>query len=166
MPSGASTPPSGAAGCSPRSTGRRGAPPDYIALIEAAGPGDQGAARLKDVIERLVEAGTAIDIWNFIGDPCQCYADLGGRPTALAKLTAAHPYHRLLLLGEAAGFLDPIDFTPYPWTGELEAFERRVVSQFENLSGLTRVAVSGLVFYMLSDKQEGLWSRNKNAPWL
>ncbi len=100
-------------------------PPDYLALIEARGIDDLDAARLAGLVQRLADAGVAFERYYFIGDPRNCYADLTGPPTPLEDLAARYPDHRLILLGEARGFLDPVTFDAEPWAETLQSWERR-----------------------------------------
>ena len=100
-------------------------PPDYLVLIEASGLDDLDAARLAGLAHRLADAGVALDVLYFLGDTRHVYSDLAARPVPIERLAATHAGSRLILMGAADRFLDPLTFAPEPWTDALKAWERR-----------------------------------------
>lgn len=100
-------------------------PPDYLALIEASGLDDLDAARLAGLVHRLADAGVALDVFYFLGDTRHVYADLAARPVPIERIAATHASSRLILMGAADRFLDPLTFAPEPWTDALKTWERR-----------------------------------------
>jgi hypothetical protein len=105
---------------------RTRAAPDYLVLIERRGAGDQDFERLRAMVLRLKDL-IALEIYSYQTEPSMLEPDGGGRAVPIERLIAAHPDHRLLVLGSGAEFLDPVTRAPLAGPAKLMHWERRAL---------------------------------------
>ncbi len=98
----------------PRLVYRRGSRvPEYLVLIDCASPRDHQAAFFDQLAAALEREGVFIARYFYRGDPRICWDERA--TTSLADLRRLHADHRLLLIGDGAGLLDPLTGEPAPW---------------------------------------------------
>jgi hypothetical protein len=100
--------------------------PEYLVLIERAAVGDHDAHRLRQMVDRL-KGLVDLDIYSFQTDPGELEPDAGGQRITIEQAQSRHPDHRLIILGEAAGFLDPVSLLPRDPARKLMFWERRAL---------------------------------------
>lgn len=81
--------------------------PEYLFLIERRGPDDQNYNRMRAMVQRLQDM-VALEVYAYEHDPTVLERDGGGRVTPIERVMAAHPDHRLVVLGTGEAFLDPM----------------------------------------------------------
>ncbi len=100
--------------------------PEYLVLIDRVGFTDQQARLADELVNRLAEHGLFFTRYYFQGDPRICFPhEEDGAPVRLRDLSARHPFHRLILITDAAGLFSPRTGTLAPWIGQLTAWEHR-----------------------------------------
>lgn len=98
----------------PRLVYRRGSRvPEYLFLIDCASPRDHQAAFFDQLAASLERESVFIARYFYRGDPRICWDDRA--TTSLADLRRLHADHRLLLIGDGAGLLDPLTGDPASW---------------------------------------------------
>lgn len=110
--------------------GTRGQVPEYLFLVDRHSAGDQLACFSDSYTAQLRRQGVHLDCYHFYRDARDCYgrnADGSERHRPLKHLLGAYPGHRLVLLGDAEQFLDPLSFALKPGLQQLQQWRQRVL---------------------------------------
>jgi len=104
----------------------RATTPEYIVLIERFHREDHVAKLAVAATDRLRNEGVAVERYFFGYDPRIC-RDEAGAAIPLARLRERSRNRRLIIVGEAEGFTDPLTEEPDPWTESLAAWPDRTL---------------------------------------
>lgn len=104
----------------------RAATPEYLALIERFHREDHVTRLATAATDRLRAEGVAITDY-FFGYAPQICRDATGRAVSIDKLTEAASDRRLVVVGTADGFFDPLTEEPEPWISKLAAWRDRTL---------------------------------------
>jgi formylglycine-generating enzyme required for sulfatase activity len=138
--------------------GARRASPEYLLLIDRAGPGDEQARFAEEMARRLESAGVYIDRYYFQNDPLTCrrFGDPLSPVLTLADLAARHPDHQLVVFGDGAAFLSPVTGEPERWLEALAHWPRRALLTPELASGYREQTLAENDLRVLPATEEGL----------
>ncbi len=137
--------------------GARRTSPEYLLLIDRAGPADEQARFAEEMSLRLEAAGVYIDRYYFQNDPLTCRRrDPFSAVLTLADLAARHPDHQLVVFGDGAAFLSPVSGEPERWLEALNAWPRRALLTPELSSGYREQALAENDLRVLPATEEGL----------
>lgn len=93
--------------------GLRNVLPEYLALIDRATFNDQQARLVDAMLDHLVAGGVFVERYYYDGDPRSCRRREPKSPgLSLPDLAAKYPEHRLMVLSDGEGFLDPLTQRP------------------------------------------------------
>lgn len=101
--------------------------PEYLLLAETATGPDHQARSIERLVERLRGMDLSVECYRYVGSPRRCFRDWSEDARPLDVLAAEYPNHRLVIVGEGRGLLDPVDLQPEPWTQVLETWTRRAL---------------------------------------
>ncbi|HWA91119.1 MAG TPA: WD40 repeat domain-containing protein [Rhizomicrobium sp.] len=99
---------------------------EYLVLIDRAGANDQNAEYLRSLVLKIRELVT-LEVFFYQSEPSMLEPDEGGAPVPIERLQATYPFHRLLILGSGAEFLDPVSRELLPGAEKLAFWERRAL---------------------------------------
>jgi formylglycine-generating enzyme required for sulfatase activity len=137
--------------------GARRSSPEYLLLIDRAGPGDEQARFAEEMSLRLEAGGVYVDRYYFQNDPLTCRRrDPLSSVLTLGELAARHPDHHLVVFGDGAAFLSPITGEPERWLESLSAWPRRALLTPELSSGYREQALAENDLRVLPATEEGL----------
>ena len=100
--------------------------PAYLVLIERNAMGDQESRRLRQLVSRIEDL-VDLDVFYFQTEPSEVESEDGGRRWPIEYLQTSYPDHRLILMGECTGLLDPVDLSASNPARKLMAWERRAL---------------------------------------
>jgi hypothetical protein len=98
-------------------------PPEYLTLIERAGPSDHQARHFDALARALAVEGAFVSRYFYEHDPRVCFAEEAMSGIRLAELHRRLPSDRVLVFGTGTGFLDPIYGRPLPWLSLLQDWD-------------------------------------------
>jgi formylglycine-generating enzyme required for sulfatase activity len=138
--------------------GARRSSPEYLLLIDRAGPGDEQARFGEEMARRLEAGGVYVDRYYFQNDPLTCrrFGDPLSAVLTLADLAARHPDHRLVVFGDGAGFVSPVTGEPERWLESLGPWPRRALLTPELATGYREQALASSDLLVLPATEEGL----------
>ncbi|GAB4410923.1 MAG: hypothetical protein OHK0039_15690 [Bacteroidia bacterium] len=132
-------------------------PPEYLVLIEVQSMRDHVAHYFDQTVAELAAQGLYIERYFYTHDPRICWTSRYQEEIALEDLYRRYPEHRVLIVGEADGLLDPVYDRLAPWTTWLEKWARLVVlSPRSALTWGTREATVARRFTLLPATIEAL----------
>ena len=100
--------------------------PEYLVLIQRENAQDQTALRLQALLKRLAKS-VHFDIFFFQMAPDLLTPEGGGQAQPIETLAARFPNHRLLVLGDAADFVDQKTGFLRPGADFLATWEKRAL---------------------------------------
>ena len=102
--------------------------PLYLVLIDGAGPRDQRARMVDELLDRLQADGVQIDRYDFDRDPRSAVMRVGTQiHRDLRALAGLYPRHRLAVFTDGAGFFDPATGQLARWVELLSAWPRKAL---------------------------------------
>ncbi|MGH9843406.1 MAG: hypothetical protein ACREEM_32110 [Blastocatellia bacterium] len=108
--------------------GMRKTMPEYLLLVERAGPHDAQARLAGEISQRLEAGGVFVDRYEFQHDPRTCRRPEPASPTlTLHELAARHPDHCLLIFSDGAGLISPVTGEPERWIESFAYWEHRAL---------------------------------------
>ncbi|MGH9847353.1 MAG: hypothetical protein ACREEM_52335, partial [Blastocatellia bacterium] len=145
--------------------GARRSSPEYLLLVDRAGPGDEQARFGEEMARRLEAGGVYVDRYYFQNDPLTCrrFGDPLSAVLTLADLAARHPDHQLVVFGDGAGFVSPVTGEPERWLESLAAWSRRALLTPELSSGYREQALASSDLLILPATEEGLAALARSA---
>ena len=100
--------------------------PEYLVLIQRQSSGDQDASRMYQMVERLSEL-LSLDIYFYQTDVAELEAVETRQRISIEQAQAKYPEHRLLIMGDASGFLDPVSMELRGPARQLLHWQRRAL---------------------------------------
>jgi WD40 repeat protein len=102
--------------------------PEYVALVDRASIGDQHAAFVDDLLDRLVHDDVPIERYYFDGDMRVCFPhSRRERPMPLAKVAQKNAGRHLLIFSDSSALFDPVTNEPIAWVDLLRAWPERTL---------------------------------------
>jgi hypothetical protein len=101
--------------------------PEYLALIDAAGPDDHQARFIRELVDGLADDGVFIRVYYFDGDPRICFPAKGGPPRTLLDLATQFHDDRLLIFCDGRRLINPFTGGLEPWVDRLRAWAWRAL---------------------------------------
>ena len=111
---------------------QRTRPPEYLVLIEQRSPRDHLARFYDHLIEQLRQQDLYIERYFYGQDPRLCWQERYQTEVHLEELHRRFPDHRLVIVGDAAAFFDPIHDELCSWTALLGKWAQVAVLSPEN----------------------------------
>jgi len=117
--------------------------PEYVILIDRASFGDQHAHFLDELVKRMTNDGVIIDRYYFDRDPRLLRpAKKGKRQVTVQELFIRHPWHRLLIFTDAAGFINAKTGKPHSWLDNFLEWSSRAIFIPEKTQGVEYLELS------------------------
>lgn len=151
-------------------------PVEYLVLIEEQTPKDHQARFFDRLTEELAQQDVYIERYFYQNDPRHCWKVEYQVETNLQELAISFPNHQLLIMGDGASFLDPLNERILAWTKQFSAWQIRSlitpkptdgwgyteiqlskvfhVSHFLNTSVLNEQLNSASIFRLLANKSK------------
>ena len=107
--------------------------PDYLVLVDKAGPGDHQARLFDEMLAALDAQGLQMERYEFDADPRRArHAPLKGASSqrglqSLERLASRHAGSRLIIFSDGRGLIDPYTGRVQAWLSQLEAWARPVL---------------------------------------
>lgn len=119
-------------------------PPEYLVLIEQVSARDHQARLHRQLVASLTAEGVHTSVYFFRDDPRVCEPADGGPAAMISELRRRHPSHRLLVLGDGDGLVDPISGRRRAWVGEALSWPDRALLTPEPIQtwGAREVAIA------------------------
>jgi Transglycosylase SLT domain len=132
-------------------------PPEYLVLIDRASSRDHQAQLYNELAQALEREGNFVVRYFYDADPRVCCGDGGNDCLSLLELHSKCAGHRLLVIGDGAGLLDPITGRLASWTSIFADWPDRALltPAPPALWGFREVTLAGL-FLILPASLEGL----------
>jgi hypothetical protein len=100
---------------------------EYLVLVEIASGADHQGQRFQRLVDQLRAMDVSLVRYHYLASPQRCFEDWESDGRDLAELAEEFPDHRLIILGEGGGLLDPVSLEPEPWASALATWERRAL---------------------------------------
>ncbi len=101
--------------------------PEYLILIDSAGPRDHQAAVFSEMACRVAEENVHTSVWFYNGDPRFCFAE-GRRESAyLTELRSRYPESALVMMGVGAEMINTSTGEGARWLPIFESWSRRIL---------------------------------------
>jgi len=101
--------------------------PEYLVLIDRTAARDHQASYFAEITEKLIAEGVLAEIFFFRTDPRVCHPANGGASVRLEELARRFPAHRLVMVSDGSGVLDPMTGALVTWASELEGWRNRAL---------------------------------------
>lgn len=102
-------------------------PPEYVFLVDRAGPRDHQAKHYASLVKGLDDEDLFVELWFFDRDPLICTTDSTKPSTSLADLARRRSGSRLVVFADGESLVDPISGQPADWMRELAAWSKRAI---------------------------------------
>ena len=100
------------------------APPEYLVLIDLPTHRNHHSMQWETIVQGLEHQGLHVARYFFRGDPRVCFQDPAGPKEDLDDLKQRYSGHRLIIIGEGNGLLDPVSGHLNRWTNEFHTWRR------------------------------------------
>ena len=100
--------------------------PEYLVLIQRQASGDQDSGRMLQLVERLSDV-LSLDIYFYQTDVAELEAVATGQRISIEQAQSKYPEHRLLVMGDTAGLLEPVSMQIRASTRQLLHWQKRAM---------------------------------------
>ncbi len=103
--------------------------PEYLLLIDRKTRSDHQARLFDALTDCLKEADIYFHRYYFDADPRSCLGGDGDPtgPVSLRKLAARYQHHRLILLTDGAGLIEPLSDRAWHWCSQFHPWDQRII---------------------------------------
>jgi hypothetical protein len=94
--------------------------PEYVVLIDRVSAHDHHARYADRLIDQLASEGVFIVRYFYDADPRVCWSDADSEAVSIDHVSDRYGAHRLLVIGDGYGLLDPVTGAFLDWGSDLE----------------------------------------------